>query len=38
MTPSSIRDGRAGENRLNFRVEEIRQFIDGWASSRGFVR
>jgi hypothetical protein len=34
----SIRDGRAGTDRLNFRVEEIRQFIDGWASARGLVR
>jgi hypothetical protein len=33
----SIRDGRAGADRLNFRVEEIRQFIDGWASARGLV-
>ena len=34
----SIRDGRAGIDRLDFRVEEIRQFINGWASARGLVR
>jgi hypothetical protein len=34
----SIRDGRGGAEKLNFRVEEIRQFIDGWASARRLVR
>jgi len=32
-----IRDGRAGSGTLTSRVEEIRQFIDGWASARGLV-
>ena len=34
----SIRDGRDGANRLNGRVEEIRQFISGWAIARNLTR
>jgi hypothetical protein len=34
----SIRDGRDGKARLTHRVEEIRQYIHGWASARGLVR
>ena len=33
----SVRDGRAGEELLARRVEEIRQYVDGWASARGLV-
>lgn len=33
----SIRDGRAGSRRLKHRVEEIRQFIHGWAAARNLV-
>ncbi len=33
----SVRDGRAGKEILYRRVEEIRQFIDGWVSARGLV-
>ena len=33
----SIRNGRAGAQNLRYRVEEIRQFIDGWATARGLV-
>jgi hypothetical protein len=34
----SIRDGREGDVRLNARVEEIRQYIHGWAAARGLLR
>lgn len=34
----SIRDGRSGERKLSNRVEEIRQYIHGWAAARGLVR
>lgn len=34
----SIRDGRKGKRHLNFRVEEIRQFIYGWAAARGLAK
>ena len=30
-------DCRAGTERLRYRVEEIRQFIHGWALARGLV-
>lgn len=33
----SIRDGRTGADQLNHRVEEIRQFIDGWTTARGLL-
>jgi hypothetical protein len=33
----SIRDGREGQARLNHRVEEIRQYIQGWAFARNLV-
>jgi hypothetical protein len=33
----SIRDGRAGADRLQYRVEEIRQYVHGWAAARGLV-
>ncbi len=33
----SIRDGRDGRARLKSRVEEIRQFIHGWAAARGLI-
>jgi hypothetical protein len=33
----SVRDARNGEDRLHYRVEEIRQSIYGWASARGLV-
>jgi hypothetical protein len=33
----SIRDGRAGDWRLQYRVEAIRQHIHGWALARGLV-
>jgi hypothetical protein len=33
----SIRDGRDGADLLTRRVEEIRQYINGWASARGLV-
>jgi hypothetical protein len=33
----SIRDGRAGTDRLQYRVEEIRQYVYGWAAARGLV-
>jgi hypothetical protein len=33
----SIRDGREGAFRLSYRVEEIRQYIHGWASARGLT-
>jgi hypothetical protein len=32
-----VRDGRDSSGALTRRVEEIRQFIDGWASARGLV-
>jgi hypothetical protein len=32
-----IRDGRDGSSILSQRVEEIRQYIHGWASARGLV-
>jgi hypothetical protein len=34
----SIRDGRTGADKLTHRVEEIRQYINGWASARGLVK
>lgn len=34
----SIRDGREEGARLHARVEEIRQFIHGWAAPRGLLR
>jgi hypothetical protein len=33
----SIRDGRNGDERLAYRVEEIRQYIHGWAAARSLV-
>jgi hypothetical protein len=33
----SLRDGRTGADRLSLRVEEIREFITGWANARGLV-
>lgn len=33
----SIRDGRDGRATLKSRVEEIRQFIDGWAAARDLI-
>jgi hypothetical protein len=33
----SIRDGREGQGRLHYRVEEIRQYIHGWAAARNLV-
>jgi hypothetical protein len=33
----SIRDGRNGDDKLTYRVEEIRQYIHGWAAARGLV-
>jgi hypothetical protein len=33
----SVRDGRGGSAKLAYRVEEIRQFINGWASARGLT-
>jgi hypothetical protein len=33
----SIRDGRDGVDSLTHRVEEIRQYISGWALARGLV-
>lgn len=33
----SVRDGRSGADRLRHRVEEIRQYINGWASARGLA-
>jgi hypothetical protein len=33
----SIRDGRAGHERLQYRVEEIRQYVHGWAAARGLI-
>jgi hypothetical protein len=32
-----IRDGQDGSDMLTHRVEEIRQYVDGWASARGLV-
>jgi hypothetical protein len=34
----SLRDGRTGAEKLRYRVEELRQFIHGWASARGLVQ
>lgn len=34
----SIRDGREDDTRLLVRVEEIRQYIHGWAAARGLLR
>ena len=34
----SLRDGRAGTDKLRYRVEELRDFIHGWASARGLVQ
>jgi hypothetical protein len=34
----SIRDGRDGNARLQARVEEIRQYIHGWAVPRGLLK
>lgn len=34
----SIRDGREDDARLRARVEEIRQYIHGWAAPRGLLR
>ena len=34
----SIRDGRSGADRLTHRVEEIRQYVNGWASARGLAK
>jgi hypothetical protein len=33
----SIRDGRDGAFRLQYRAEEIRQYIHGWAWARGLA-
>ena len=33
----SIRDGTDGPLKLQYRVEEIRQYIHGWAAARGLV-
>jgi len=34
----SIRDGREDDTRLHARVEEIRQYIHGWAAARGLLK
>ncbi|HZP06471.1 MAG TPA: hypothetical protein VFB43_16355 [Terracidiphilus sp.] len=34
----AIRDGRQDDTRLRARVEEIRQYIHGWAAARGLLR
>jgi hypothetical protein len=34
----SLRDGREDDTKLHARVEEIRQYIHGWAAARGLVR
>ncbi len=34
----SVRDGRAGTRMLNSRIEEIRQFIHGWAAARHLLQ
>ncbi|ACO33007.1 MULTISPECIES: GTPase [Acidobacterium] len=34
----SIRDGRKSDAILHSRVEEIRQYVHGWASPRGLIR
>lgn len=34
----SIRNGRDGGTRLHARVEEIRQYVHGWAGPRGLIR
>jgi hypothetical protein len=34
----SIRDGRENDTRLHVRVEEIRQYIHGWAAARRLLR
>jgi hypothetical protein len=33
----SMRDGREGASKLQYRVEAIRQFIDGWALARNLA-
>jgi hypothetical protein len=34
----SIRDGRSDDARLQARVEEIREYIHGWAAARGLLK
>jgi hypothetical protein len=34
----SVRDGRNGSQRLSYRVEEIREYVHGWAAARKLLR